>query len=104
LNQLWYADYPKSDFHFINDNNEWLQIDKLGHLFSAYHLGSVSSNTLVWSGISKKNQIIYGATFGFAFLTAVEVLDGYSSEWGASIGDVTANASGTCFLISQELL
>ena len=20
LNQLWYADYPKSDFHFINDN------------------------------------------------------------------------------------
>ena len=22
LNQLWYADYPKSDFHFINDNGE----------------------------------------------------------------------------------
>ena len=30
LNQLWYADYPKSDFHFINDNEEWLQMDKLG--------------------------------------------------------------------------
>jgi Predicted periplasmic lipoprotein (DUF2279) len=103
LNQLWYADYPKSDFHFINDNNEWLQIDKMGHIFSAYHLGNYSKNALQWSGISKKNQIIYGATFGFAFLTAIEVLDGYSQQWGASTGDVTANAAGTCLLISQEI-
>ena len=22
LNQLWYKDYPKSSFHFINDNNQ----------------------------------------------------------------------------------
>ncbi len=104
LNQLWYSDYPKSDFHFINDNNEWLQMDKMGHIFSAYHLGNASKNALQWSGISKKNQIIYGATFGFAFLTAIEVLDGYSQQWGASTGDVTANLTGTCLLISQELL
>jgi hypothetical protein len=26
-------------------------------------------------------------------LTAVEVLDGFSSEWGASSGDIIANAS-----------
>ena len=24
LNQLWYADYPKSKFHFINDNGEFI--------------------------------------------------------------------------------
>jgi hypothetical protein len=34
---------------------------------------------------------------GFAFLTAVEVLDGFSSEWGASSGDIIANASD-CFI------
>jgi Predicted periplasmic lipoprotein (DUF2279) len=79
-------------------------MDKMGHVFSAYHLGNASCNTLKWSGISKKNQVLFGATFGFAFLTAVEVLDGYSEQWGASIGDVTANATGTCLLISQELL
>ena len=39
LNQIWYADYAKSDFHFINDNDEWLQMDKVGHFYSAYHLG-----------------------------------------------------------------
>lgn len=104
LNQLWYADYPKSDFHFINDNSEWLQMDKLGHSFSSYHLGRFGSEMLQWSGASKKRQLIYGAGLGFAFLTAVEVMDGYSSEWGASSGDVIANASGTALYVSQELL
>lgn len=104
LNQLWYADYPQSNFHFINDNSEWLQMDKLGHSFSSYHLGRFGAEMLQWSGASKKNQLIYGAGLGFAFLTAVEVLDGYSSEWGASTGDVIANASGTTLYISQELL
>ena len=104
LNQLWYADYPKSDFYFINDNSEWLQMDKLGHSFSSYHLGRFGSEMLQWSGASKKRQLIYGAGLGFAFLTAVEVMDGYSSEWGASSGDVIANASGTALYVSQELL
>jgi len=104
LNQLWYNDYPRSNFHFINDNKEWLQMDKIGHLFSAYHLGNVSKNALKWSGVSKKNQLLYGATYGFVFLTAVEVLDGYSEQWGASNGDLIANATGTGLLISQEIL
>lgn len=104
LNELWYADYPKSDFHFINDNSEWLQMDKLGHMYSSYHLGRFGAELLHWSGASKKNQLIYGAGLGFVFLTAVEVLDGYSSEWGASSGDVIANATGTALYVSQELL
>jgi uncharacterized protein YfiM (DUF2279 family) len=104
LNQLWYADYPKSDFHFINDNAEWLQMDKAGHVFSAYHLGSFGSNALKWSGCDNKRQLLYGATLGLAFLTTVEVFDGYSSQWGASLGDVAANVSGTALFVSQELL
>ena len=104
LNQLWYADYPKSNFHFINDNNEWLQMDKMGHVFSSYQLGRFSKEALQWSGVSKKNQLIYGSTLGFAFLSTVEVLDGFSSNWGASLGDVAANASGTVLYVSQELL
>lgn len=104
LNQLWYADYPRSKFHFINDNFEWLQMDKVGHIFSSYHLGRLGSEMLKWSGSSRKDQLIYGAGLGFAFLTAVEVLDGYSSQWGASSGDIMANATGTALYVSQELL
>ncbi|MES2544440.1 MAG: DUF2279 domain-containing protein [Bacteroidota bacterium] len=104
LSQLWYADYPKSDFHFINDNEDWLQMDKVGHFFSAYQLGNFGKHALQWSGVSKKDQLIYGATIGFGFLTVVEVFDGYSAEWGASSGDIIANASGTALFVSQELL
>ena len=104
LNQLWYADYPRSDFHFINDNSEWLQMDKAGHAFSSYHLGRFGSEMLEWSGASTKKQLLYGAGIGFAFLTAVEALDGFSSQWGASAGDIIANASGTALYVSQELI
>lgn len=104
LNELWYADFERSKFQTINDNAEWLQMDKFGHAFTAYQMGKQGANLLHWSGVSKKDQLIYGATLGFGFLTAVEVLDGYSSEWGFSWGDVGANALGTGLYISQELL
>ena len=61
-------------------------------------------DALAWAGDSKKNQLIYGATLGFVFLTTIEVLDGFSEEWGFSTGDVMANALGTGLLVGQEVL
>ncbi|MCF6297211.1 MAG: YfiM family protein [Flavobacteriaceae bacterium] len=104
LNQLWYADYPKSKFRFYNDNDQWLQMDKVGHTFSSYYIGKMGMDALNWAGDSKKNQRIYGATLGFAFLAVIEVFDGFSKEWGFSMGDFAANAAGTSLLIGQELL
>ena len=104
LNELWYKGYPRSSFHFINDNNDWKQMDKIGHFMTSYYLGKIGMDALDWAGVSKKNQLIYGATYGFAFLTAVEVLDGFSKQWGASPGDILANAAGSALLIGQELL
>jgi len=103
LNQLWYAKYPRSDFHFINDNKEWLQMDKMGHMMTSYYLGKVGMELMNWSGETKKNQLVYGASLGFVFLTTVEVMDGFSKEWGFSTGDMLANFSGTSLLIGQEL-
>lgn len=104
LNELWYADYERSKFHTINDNDAWLQMDKFGHAFTSYQLGKHGAQLLNWSGVRKKDQLIYGATLGFTFLTAVEILDGYSEEWGFSWGDVIANAAGSGLYIGQELL
>ena len=104
LNRLWYADYTQSKFHTLNDNDEWFQMDKLGHVFSSYQIGRVGANILKWSGESEKNQLIFGSTLGLAFLTTVEVFDGYSEEWGFSWGDMIANASGTGLYVGQELL
>lgn len=104
LDQLWYSDYQRSKFHVINDNDEWFQMDKLGHVFSSYQLGRVGANVLQWSGVKDSDQLYYGATLGFVFLSTIEVFDGYSEEWGFSWGDIAANATGTSLYIGQQLL
>ncbi len=104
LNQLWYADYPRSGFHFYNDNDAWSQMDKFGHAFSSYYIGKMGMDALDWAGESKKNQLLYGATLGFVFVTTIEIFDGFSEEWGFSTGDMIANVLGTSLLIGQELL
>lgn len=104
LDQLWYADFPRTKFRTINDSDEWLQMDKYGHVFSAYQLGRIGANTLAWSGVRKEDQLIYGATLGLGFLTAVEVFDGFSAEWGFSWSDMAANGLGAGLFIGQELL
>ena len=104
LNELWYSQYPRSSFKSLNDNSQWMQMDKFGHMFSAYYIGKMGMDALAWAGETKKNQLIYGATLGFVFLTTIEVFDGFSQEWGFSTGDVMANALGTGMLVGQELL
>lgn len=104
LDQLWYADYDRSKFHTINDNSEWLQMDKMGHIFTSYQMGRLGAEVLNWSGLSEKSQLIYGATLGFGFLSTVEVFDGFSKEWGFSWGDIASNAIGTGLYVGQELL
>ena len=38
LNKIWYAGYPKNSFHYYNDAGEWLDMDKVGHVYTAYSL------------------------------------------------------------------
>ena len=104
LNELWYNDFERSGFHTIDDSNEWLQMDKLGHVLSSYYIGKLGADVLHWSGVSKKNQLVYGSALGFTFLTAVEIFDGYSKEWGFSWSDIAANVAGTGLYVGQELL
>ena len=103
LNELWYNRFPRSGFHFFNDNNEWLQVDKAGHVMTSYYVGKIGMDALKWSGLPAKKALWCG-TLGLAFLSTVELFDGFSDQWGASPGDMAANAMGTAFLIAQESL
>lgn len=103
LYHLWYKNYPQSNFHFINDNNEWLFMDKAGHTTTSYYLGLLGYESLRWAGLSEKKSTWYGGSFGFAYLTVIEILDGFSKEWGASGGDLIANGTGTALFIGQQL-
>ena len=103
LNQAWYAGYPRSSFHTFNDNKEWQQVDKTGHSWSAYQISRTSMATWKWAGLNRKQQIWIGGLAGATFQTVIEVLDGFSSEWGWSWGDFTANCIGSGLLIGQQL-
>ena len=103
LNQLWYKGYKKSSFHFINDNNSWLQMDKFGHLTTSYFVGVLGIKTYQWAGFTRKQSIWIGGLTGTFFQSAVEILDGFSEKWGASSGDLVANSLGSLLAISQQL-
>lgn len=100
---LWYKDYPQSGFHFFNDNGEWLQMDKFGHTTASYYIGLVGYNALRWTGLPEKKSIWYGGMTGLVYLTTVEIMDGFSEQWGASPGDMVANTLGAALFISQQL-
>ena len=103
LSELWYKDYPRSSFHFFDDNNEWLQTDKVAHSFTSYQLGRLGYSTLRWTGLNEKKSAWYGGTMGSAYLLVIEILDGFSKEWGFSWGDFLANSLGTSLFMGQQL-
>lgn len=104
LYYFWYKDYPLGEFHFFNDNEEYLQVDKASHLFGAYTGGRMSMQMWKWAGVPKKKYVWLGGLTGLGYLTIIEVMDGFSPKWGFSCGDYAANTIGTGLLIGQELL
>jgi uncharacterized protein YfiM (DUF2279 family) len=104
LYTLWYKDYPMGEFHTFDDNGEWLQVDKAGHFGSAYYLGKWGIDLFQWTGMERKKATWIGGTAGLAFLTTIEIFDGFSEEWGFSMGDMIANTAGSAMAISQELI
>lgn len=104
LNQAWYEDYHKSAFHFFDDNDEWLQMDKCGHVLSNYQTARLMMDYMQWAGYKKNTQIFVGGLSGFAYMTAIEMMDAYSTAWGFSWGDMLANAIGTGVAIGQKAI
>lgn len=102
LYHVWYSKYTTSHFHFFNDNNEWMQMDKLGHVYTANKLASTAYDYYKWVGFSDKKAIIRSTIVSIGFQTTLEILDGFSSNWGFSIGDEIANITGDCLFSTQQ--
>lgn len=103
LNHAWYSGYPRSKFHLFNDLGEWQQVDKIGHMYSAYWLAQSSGSLFKWSGVNAKRAALYGAGMGIAYESVIEILDGFSAQWGFSLGDMLANTSGSLLYAAQEV-
>ena len=104
LNTAWYKK-PFTRFQFNDDSNEWLQIDKLGHFFSAYQICRHTAALYKKTGVSNKQAAFYGALSGFMFLTPIEILDGFQyPEYGFSMSDMAANVVGPALYLGQYAL
>jgi hypothetical protein len=99
---LWYKKFPRSRFHFINDNREWFQIDKIGHATTAYTLATMHHDLMRWSGVKTGPAIVTGALSSLAYMSIIEIMDGFSKEWGFSKGDMLANISGAALFAAQQ--
>lgn len=103
LNNAWY-NKERTTFHFFNDNNGWNQVDKCGHIYSAYQLSRISSALFLWTNMSANKSALWGSVMSLAFMTTIDVFDGFSSEYGFSWGDIAANTIGAGLFLSQELI
>ena len=104
LQYLWYKKFPHSRFHFFNDNNEWLNMDKVGHAATAYNISAMQYNLMRWTGVKTTGAKWIGGLTGLAYLTMIEIFDGFSQKWGFSKGDMLANISGSTLFIAQQSL
>ena len=103
LNSTWYKEYPKTSFHTFNDFGEWNQMDKVGHSWSVYNLSRASMAAWRWAGLQENKAVIAGSVSGFAYVTMIELLDGYSEKWGWSWGDMGANLTGSSLFALQQI-
>jgi len=100
LNQVWYAPYATGKFHFFNDSEQWMQMDKFGHAFTGYLITNELNRVHHWA--AGKRQPWVGALYAISYLSALEIMDGFSSGWGFSGSDMLANGVGVGLAFSQD--
>ncbi len=103
LSEAWYQDFPRTTFHTFNDAKEWLQVDKVGHAWTAYNIAKYSKGMWLWAGIDDKKAAWLGSFSSLGYQTILEILDAHSTEWGWSWSDMGANVMGIGTYLSQEI-
>ena len=104
LNEIWYADFPRSSFHLFNDWGEWQDMDKIGHFYSAYIESNWAFGGGRWAGLKRKEAMWTAIGVATLFQATFEVMDGFSEKWGFSIPDISFNTAGTLLFLGQEIL
>ncbi len=104
LYNVWYKKEDQSAFHSFNDGKLWMQMDKVGHTYSAYQIGSLTNDLLEWAGCSNQSAAWISGGIGLGYQTTLEVFDGYSTNWGFSWNDMSANLLGSALFTAQEIL
>lgn len=95
-------DVGHKKFHFEDEG--WfgqdtyaLGMDKLGHAYGAYLYSDYFTQRIAHNRSDASGAGVTGALLGFGVQTAVEVIDGFSTEYGFSNQDLIADGVGAGF-------
>ena len=102
--ETWYKGFELSGFHLFNDWGEWNQLDKAGHLFSAYNESVWAYKGAKWTGMKDQKAMWTAVGIGSGIQATIEIMDGFSEKWGFSVGDIAFNTLGVAAFATQELI
>lgn len=87
-------DNDSSHFHFENDFDYALNLDKFGHFAAGVVLAESFYEGYRWAGLSEFKSYLFAGLSAMATHIAIDVKDGYSPAWGFSIFDVLSGSLG----------
>lgn len=90
----WYRNYTLTRFHFFDDLGEWLQMDKVGHVYSGYWMA--------WEYRALfPDYPEFAPWFSVLSMSTIEILDGFAKKWGFSVWDMLSNMAGAALAYWQ---
>lgn len=98
--KAWWQE-KRTNFHFQNDWEYALWIDKFGHWWGATAIQHLFSSSLRWSNFSYETSNILGSLFALSYQLYVETYDGFAPNWGFSPGDALFDFGGAVYPIFQ---
>jgi uncharacterized protein YfiM (DUF2279 family) len=104
LYDAWYKKTKRSDFHFFDDSGEWNNLDKVAHSYNSYIQTSNVFHGARWCGYSETASVLWGISVSTLFQTTIEIMDGFSADWGFSWPDIGGNILGAGLFASQQLI
>jgi uncharacterized protein YfiM (DUF2279 family) len=111
LASIWYDEAERTGFHFYSESENiagsaaddgWLddwhtfvQQDKLGHVWTSWHITRIVGGYGRWAGLSPSESALFGGIVSTVFQTQIEVSDSFSKAYGFSRTDALANLVGS---------
>jgi hypothetical protein len=95
----WWKDNRRT-FHFREDYQYALHVDKIGHFYGANLLTILLNHAFLWAEEEEPASLYLGAGLATVFQTFVEIEDGFST-WGFDRVDFAADVAGAWYPVLQ---
>ncbi|ACX76649.1 hypothetical protein FSU_0335 [Fibrobacter succinogenes subsp. succinogenes S85] len=90
----WWDDNGGRGFHWENDFDYALNLDKFGHFAAGVVIGESFYEGYRWAGASEFQSYLFAGLTALATHIAIDIKDGFAPSWGFSIFDVLSGGLG----------